>query len=167
MKPDVVDYHYYKRADEFYEDVKHYDTIDRGGPKIFFGEYAAQSVAICSTKNRNNLECAISEAAYLTGLERNAEVVQMAQPGVSRHLAALREADFVVSRRQGAMTFYRARTQDVLLVGEVREQLGPARHGARVAIGQRALARAGANRAQARVRGALNRVRRRNSGRRI
>ena len=42
------------------------------------GEYAAQSAQVVSTKNRNNLECAIAEAAYMTGLERNADVVRMA-----------------------------------------------------------------------------------------
>jgi len=42
------------------------------------GEYAAQSVDVLSTKNRNNLACALAEAAYLTGLERNADVVRMA-----------------------------------------------------------------------------------------
>jgi alpha-L-arabinofuranosidase len=42
------------------------------------GEYAAQSVAIVSPNNRNNLECALAEAAYMTGLERNADVVRMA-----------------------------------------------------------------------------------------
>jgi alpha-N-arabinofuranosidase len=42
------------------------------------GEYAAQSVATVSPKNRNNLECALAEAAYMTGLERNADVVRMA-----------------------------------------------------------------------------------------
>src|SRR5262249_43333160 len=36
------------------------------------------SVAIVSTKNRNNLECALAEAAYMTGLERNADIVRMA-----------------------------------------------------------------------------------------
>jgi alpha-N-arabinofuranosidase len=42
------------------------------------GEYAAQSVGVVSVKNKNNLECALAEAAYLTGLERNADVVRMA-----------------------------------------------------------------------------------------
>jgi len=41
MKPDVLDDHYYRRADEFFEDVKHYDKIDRNGPKIFVGEWAS------------------------------------------------------------------------------------------------------------------------------
>ena len=48
------------------------------GQRFFFGEYGVQSVAICSTKNRNNLECALAEAAFMTGLERNAEVVRLA-----------------------------------------------------------------------------------------
>src|ERR1043165_6310535 len=42
------------------------------------GEYAAQSVAIVSVKNRNTFECALAEAAFMTGLERNADVVRMA-----------------------------------------------------------------------------------------
>ncbi len=42
------------------------------------GEYAAQSVGVISTKNQNNLECALAEAAYMTGLERNGDVVRMA-----------------------------------------------------------------------------------------
>ena len=39
------------------------------------GEYAAQSVKTVSPENRNNWECALSEAAFMTGLERNADVV--------------------------------------------------------------------------------------------
>jgi alpha-N-arabinofuranosidase len=45
---------------------------------VFFGEYAAQSDYTVSVKNRNNLECALSEAACMTGLERNGDVVRMA-----------------------------------------------------------------------------------------
>jgi SAM-dependent methyltransferase len=52
-----------------------------------------------------------------------AEVCQTAQPGVSRHLSALREAGLVSPRRQGAMTFYRAQSQDLLLQGPVRSQI--------------------------------------------
>jgi len=52
-----------------------------------------------------------------------AEAVASAQPGVSRHLAALREASLVVARKQGTMTFYRAQVQDGLLQGAVREQI--------------------------------------------
>jgi alpha-N-arabinofuranosidase len=75
---DIVDQHCYANPAWFLSNADRYDTYDRNGPKVFFGEYGAQSEAICSTKNRNNLECALAEAAYMTGLERNAEVVRMA-----------------------------------------------------------------------------------------
>ena len=52
-----------------------------------------------------------------------AEVAETAQPGVSRHLAALRDAGLVAARRQGTMTFYRAHVQDGLLQGPVREAI--------------------------------------------
>lgn len=52
-----------------------------------------------------------------------AEVVSSAQPGVSRHLAALREASLVAARKQGTMTFYRAQVQDGLLQGPVRDAI--------------------------------------------
>jgi len=45
---------------------------------VFMGEYAAQSDKVVSVKNRNNLECALAETAYMTNLERNATVVRMA-----------------------------------------------------------------------------------------
>jgi ArsR family transcriptional regulator len=71
-----------------------------------------------------------------------AEVADMAQPGVSRHLAALRDAGLVVSRRQGTMTFYRANAQESLLQGAVRETLEQAaREPAVAARVQRALER--------------------------
>ncbi len=75
---EIVDQHCYANPIWFLANSDRFDHYDRHGPKVFFGEYAAQSVAICSTKNRNNLECALAEAAYMTGLERNADVVRMA-----------------------------------------------------------------------------------------
>jgi len=75
---DIVDEHCYANPVWFFANNHRYDKYDRNGPKVFMGEYAAQSVAMVSVKNRNNLECALSEAAYLTGLERNADVVRMA-----------------------------------------------------------------------------------------
>lgn len=74
----IVDEHCYASPGWFFTNTRRYDKYDRNGPKVFMGEYAAQSVAMVSVKNRNNLECALSEAAYLTGLERNADVVRMA-----------------------------------------------------------------------------------------
>lgn len=78
LKADIVDEHCYAKPDWFFNNTHRYDSYDRNGPKVFFGEYAAQSDKTVSVFNRNNLECAISEAAFMTGLERNAEVVQMA-----------------------------------------------------------------------------------------
>ena len=42
MKPDVLDDHYYKRADEFFDILTQYDKADRNGPKIFVGEWATR-----------------------------------------------------------------------------------------------------------------------------
>lgn len=78
LKADIVDEHCYAAPQWFLDNARRYDNYDRNGPKVFMGEYAAQSVATVSPKNRNNLECALAEAAYMTGLERNADVVRMA-----------------------------------------------------------------------------------------
>ncbi|NML66574.1 alpha-L-arabinofuranosidase [Hymenobacter sp. RP-2-7] len=78
LKAEYVDEHYYAKPEWFRENVGRYDKYARGGPKIFAGEYAAQSVAIGSPDNKNTWDCAISEAAFMTGLERNADVVGMA-----------------------------------------------------------------------------------------
>lgn len=78
LKADIVDEHCYARPDWFFNNTHRYDDYDRKGPKVFFGEYAAQSDKIVSVLNRNTLECAIAEAAFMIGLERNAEVVRMA-----------------------------------------------------------------------------------------
>ncbi len=78
LNADIVDEHCYAKPEWFFNNTHRYDNYDRKGPKVFFGEYAAQSDKTVSVLNRNNLECAISEAAFMTGLERNAEVVRMA-----------------------------------------------------------------------------------------
>lgn len=78
LNADIVDEHYYEAPQWFRENVNRYDTYPRTGPKVFAGEFAAQSVGIASPDNRNNWECALSEAAFMTGLERNADLVQMA-----------------------------------------------------------------------------------------
>lgn len=77
LNADIVDEHYYSSPEWFRENAARYDTYDRNGPKVFAGEYAAQSVAITSPDNKNNWECALSEAAFMTGLERNADVVHL------------------------------------------------------------------------------------------
>ncbi|MCM4157300.1 alpha-L-arabinofuranosidase C-terminal domain-containing protein [Gramella sp. AN32] len=73
----IIDEHYYKPPKWFRENATRYDDYDRNGPKVFAGEYAAQSVAIASPDNKNNWETAMSEAAFMTGLERNADVVHL------------------------------------------------------------------------------------------
>jgi alpha-N-arabinofuranosidase len=73
MKPDVLDDHYYKRADEFFADVKHYDNVDRNGPKIFVGEWATREGSPTT-----NMGAALGDAAWMTGLERNSDLVVMA-----------------------------------------------------------------------------------------
>src|SRR5690606_11326663 len=73
----IADEHFYRSPEWFRENADRYDGYDRKGPKVFAGEYAAQSVAIASPDNKNNWNCALSEAAFMTGLERNAEVVHL------------------------------------------------------------------------------------------
>ena len=73
----IVDEHYYRSPEWFRANADRYDSYDRNGPKVFAGEYAAQSVAIASPENENNWDCALSEAAFMTGIERNADLVTM------------------------------------------------------------------------------------------
>jgi alpha-N-arabinofuranosidase len=73
----IVDEHYYRSPEWFRTNADRYDSYDRNGPKVFAGEYAAQSVAIASPENENNWDCALSEAAFMTGIERNADLVTM------------------------------------------------------------------------------------------
>ncbi|MBS1603836.1 MAG: alpha-L-arabinofuranosidase [Bacteroidetes bacterium] len=75
---DIIDEHFYNPPEWFLQNAVRYDSYDRGGPKIFVGEYAAQSDRIGSLRNENNLRTALAEAAFMTGLERNADVVTMA-----------------------------------------------------------------------------------------
>ncbi len=78
LHADIVDEHYYMSPDWFLTNTSRYDHYDRSGPKVFAGEYAAQTVGTTSSENRNNWKGAIAEAAFMTGLERNGDVVQMA-----------------------------------------------------------------------------------------
>jgi alpha-N-arabinofuranosidase len=73
----IVDEHFYNTADWFKNNATRYDKYDRKGPKVFAGEYAVQSKAIASPENKNNWDGALAEAAFMTGLERNAEVVNL------------------------------------------------------------------------------------------
>lgn len=78
LNADLVDEHYYQAPEWFLKNANRYDLYDRKGPKVFAGEFAAQSRSIASSENRNTWGCALAEAAFMTGLERNADVVHMA-----------------------------------------------------------------------------------------
>lgn len=73
LNADIVDEHFYRPPDWFFSNVNRYDKYDRSGPKVFAGEYASHV-----RSRANNLEAAISEAAVMTGFERNADIVRMA-----------------------------------------------------------------------------------------
>ncbi|MER6156720.1 alpha-L-arabinofuranosidase C-terminal domain-containing protein [Streptomyces sp. NPDC001868] len=66
---DMVDEHYYNSPQWFLQNNDRYDSYDRNGPKVFLGEYASQG---------NAFKNALSEAAFMTGLERNADIVKLA-----------------------------------------------------------------------------------------
>lgn len=72
---DLVDEHYYMAPDWFFANAARYDNYDRKGPKVFAGEYASHDHP---TGKANNFLAALSEAAFMTGLERNADVVHLA-----------------------------------------------------------------------------------------
>jgi alpha-L-arabinofuranosidase len=78
MHADIIDEHYYRPPQWFLQNARRYDNYPRNGSKIFAGEYAAQSDKVVSIHNKNNWLTALSEAAFMTGLERNADVVSMA-----------------------------------------------------------------------------------------
>ncbi|WP_411576741.1 alpha-L-arabinofuranosidase C-terminal domain-containing protein [Streptomyces mutabilis] len=66
---DMVDEHYYNSPQWFLQNNDRYDSYDRNGPEVFLGEYASQG---------NAWKNALSEAAFMTGLERNADIVKLA-----------------------------------------------------------------------------------------
>lgn len=73
VKPDVIDEHFYRSANQFFADAHHYDKTDRKGPKIFVGEWATNEGSPTP-----DLGAALADAAWLTGLERNSDLVIMA-----------------------------------------------------------------------------------------
>ena len=77
LHAEIVDEHYYANPEWFLQNASRYDKYDRSGYKIFAGEYAAQSKSGANPDNKNNWRCALSEAAFMTGLERNADVVSL------------------------------------------------------------------------------------------
>lgn len=73
IRPDVVDDHFYRRATQFFNDTTHYDKTDRNGPKIFVGEWATREGSPTP-----NFGAALGDAAWMTGMERNSDIIVMA-----------------------------------------------------------------------------------------
>ena len=78
LNPALIDEHYYMPPEWFQGNASRYDNYDRKGIKVFAGEYAAHGKDGEAPESRNTWVSALSEAAFMTGLERNADVVHMA-----------------------------------------------------------------------------------------
>ena len=74
LKADLVDEHFYRNINWFKNEMYRYDEYDRKGPKVFAGEYACHD----SGKKYNHAGASIYEAAFMTNLEKNADIVHMA-----------------------------------------------------------------------------------------
>ncbi len=74
LKVDLYDEHYYRNEQWFLTHGLRYDSYDRKGPKVFAGEYACHG----DGKKWNHYETSLYEAAHMTGIERNADIVHMA-----------------------------------------------------------------------------------------
>lgn len=72
-RPDIVDEHYYDSPEFFARNATKYDKYDRTGHKVYVGEYAVTKGA----GKAGNLAAALGEAAFMTGMERNSDVVVM------------------------------------------------------------------------------------------
>jgi alpha-L-arabinofuranosidase len=70
---EIIDEHYYNTPEFFLQQADRYDSYDRKGPKIYVGEYA-----VTQNSGQGHLRAAIGEAAFMTGMERNSDVVIMA-----------------------------------------------------------------------------------------
>ncbi|MEN9402797.1 MAG: hypothetical protein RL091_1500 [Verrucomicrobiota bacterium] len=68
----LVDEHYYRSPQWFWDNLARYDGYDRNGPKVYAGEYAAHE-----KDRRNTLRSALAEAAAMTAFERNGDVVRL------------------------------------------------------------------------------------------
>lgn len=73
VTPDVIDDHYYHSEKEMFAESHHYDKADRKGPKVFIGEWATREGTPTT-----NLGGALGDAAFMTGIERNADLIVMA-----------------------------------------------------------------------------------------
>lgn len=74
LKVDLVDEHFYRPESWFLKQGARYDNYDKKGPKVFAGEYACHG----QEKKWNHFNAALLEAGFMTGMERNADIVHMA-----------------------------------------------------------------------------------------
>ena len=72
VKLDIIDEHYYRDAADMYRSAFQYDSYDRKGPKIFCGEWATRE-----GKPTTNMNAALGDAAWMTCMERNSDIVIM------------------------------------------------------------------------------------------
>ena len=123
---EIVDEHYYVAPPWFFANEKKYDTYDRKGPKIYVGEYAVNN-----NVGSGNLLGALSEAAFMIGMERNSDVVVMASyaplfENVNNRAWAVNLIRFDSARSTGrssyhVQTMFSAHRPDVTLVTKVEE----------------------------------------------
>lgn len=73
QRVEMVDDHYYNTPEWFLNNAHLYDRYDRSRPKVYVGEYA-----VTQKCGQGNLRAAVAEAAFMLGLERNADIIEMA-----------------------------------------------------------------------------------------
>jgi alpha-N-arabinofuranosidase len=73
VAPDVVDDHYYETPEQMFALVHKYDKADRSGPKVFVGEWATRTGSPTP-----DFGAALGDAAWMTSLERNSDLIVMA-----------------------------------------------------------------------------------------
>ena len=85
LQLDMVDEHVYQQPDWFWDNLHRFDGYDRADPTVYLGEFAAHDIG-----RRSTLRSALAEAAYMTALERNGDVVRLVSYapllGNQRHL---------------------------------------------------------------------------------
>lgn len=72
LRTDIADEHYYDAPEFFLENTDLFDDYDRNGPDIFVGEYAVNGGNTIAS-----MECALAEAAFLLGIEKNQDIVKL------------------------------------------------------------------------------------------
>jgi len=138
---EIVDEHYYVAPNWFFANEKKYDSYDRQGPKIYVGEYAVNNDV-----GSGNVLGALSEAAFMIGMERNSDVVTMASyaplfENVHNRAWAVNLIRFDSSRSTGrssyhVQTMFSANRPDVTLATKIEEPAKPApKPGGAVGVG--------------------------------